>query len=471
MGPRMFQFCSQVKTRRATRIPISSSRPSPPPSPQPRGGDRGRDSPPTSASRIPDAIWASAPAYSPDRGADARSGPERGCLIAPPGEDQVGHAGQVAAMQTEAVAEGVDEAAYGEFGSGILPANAGHAFGVIGGGKRIHGPLPKHRSSCRDSYSVLTARGHIRQVKGVFDTKPGSGYDDSLAERYHFPARRNYLEVAHSVVGDWILYREPQRNRGRKAYVGAAMVVAVEPDHLQPGHAYARMTNYFPFESLVPFSGAPHGSYWETSLRTISDSSRIGQSLQGKSMRLLSDRDFAEIVSAGIADTLTTESSIRYGPGVSEPTVLPLTGYADLADEPFVRRVEQTLLNRKVRDTNFRRLVCEAYDDTCAVTGLRIINGGGRSEVQAAHIWPVEKGGPDVVQNGIALSGTVHWLFDRHLMSLTDDYRVLVAHNRVPAELRGLFERQMDRIRLPSDPAMWPHPKYLQRHREAYAAA
>jgi putative restriction endonuclease len=81
-----------------------------------------------------------------------------------------------------------------------------------------------------------------------------------------------------------------------------------------------------------------------------------------------------------------------------------------------VRRVELMLVNRKIRDANFRRLVCEAYDDTCAVTGLRIINGGGRSEVQAAHIWPVAEGGSDAVHNGIALSGTAHWLFDRHLI-------------------------------------------------------
>jgi hypothetical protein len=27
-------------------------------------------------------------------------------------------------------------------------------------------------------------------MKGVFDTKPGSGYDDEIAERYHFPANR-----------------------------------------------------------------------------------------------------------------------------------------------------------------------------------------------------------------------------------------------------------------------------------------
>lgn len=308
-------------------------------------------------------------------------------------------------------------------------------------------------------------------MKGVFDTKPGSGYDDSLAERYHFPARRNYLDVAHSVTGDWILYREPQRNGGRRAYVGAAVVTSVEPDTQQPDHAYARMANYFPFEPLVLFAGARHGIYWETPLRAISDPSRVGQSLQGKSMRLLSDRDFAEIASAGMGETLSVENSIRYGPGVSEPAVQPLSGYSDLPDEPFVRRVEQTLLNRKVRDANFRRLVCEAYDDTCAVTGLRIINGGGRSEVQAAHIWPVENGGPDIVQNGIALSGTVHWLFDRHLMSLTDDYRILIAHNRIPGELRNLFERQMERVRLPADQNLWPHPKYLRQHRDAFGAA
>ena len=38
------------------------------------------------------------------------------------------------------------------------------------------------------------------------------------------------------------------------------------------------------------------------------------------------------------------------------------------------------------------------------MTGLKIANGGGRSEVQAAHIWSVEDGGPDAIQNGIAFS-------------------------------------------------------------------
>jgi putative restriction endonuclease len=77
------------------------------------------------------------------------------------------------------------------------------------------------------------------------------------------------------------------------------------------------------------------------------------------------------------------------------------------------RRIEQILINRKIRDAAFRSQVCSAYGDRCAITGLRIINGGGKLETQAAHIWSVSEGGPDVIQNGIALSGTIHWLFDR----------------------------------------------------------
>jgi predicted restriction endonuclease len=80
----------------------------------------------------------------------------------------------------------------------------------------------------------------------------------------------------------------------------------------------------------------------------------------------------------------------------------------DAPIEEQERRVEQILLNRKIRDANFRRQVCDAYDNRCAVTKLRIINGGGKAEAQAAHVWPVAAGGPDVVQNGIALSGTAH---------------------------------------------------------------
>ncbi|HMP63729.1 MAG TPA: HNH endonuclease, partial [Phenylobacterium sp.] len=221
--------------------------------------------------------------------------------------------------------------------------------------------------------------------------------------------------------------------------------------------------------------GAPEGGYWETPLRAIDDARRVGAAVQGRAMRPLADADFAAIVAAGLAETLAPENARRLGLddlaiGVAEATS-PFHHDSAAPGLDQERRVEQMLVNRKIRDANFRLQICEAYDDRCAVTGLRIINGGGRSEVQAAHIWGVGQGGPDVVQNGIALSGTVHWLFDRHLISLTDDYRLLVPHNKVPTELRALFERQMDRIHLPKDERLWPHPEYVGRHREGFMAA
>ncbi|CAN5719928.1 HNH endonuclease [soil metagenome] len=313
----------------------------------------------------------------------------------------------------------------------------------------------------------MLIEGRASGVKAVFDTKPNSGYDDEITQRYHFPARRNYLQAAQAALDDWIVYREPQRNGGRRAYIAVARVLRIDPDPARPDHAYAVMGDYLPFDAPVPFVG--YGTYWEAPLRAVEQVSRVGAELQGKAMRPLEDTDFAAIVRAGLAETLAPENAIRLNLGVQD---VDQATFEFLNEPPIeqARRVEQMLVNRKIRDANFRRQVCEAYEDRCAVTGLRIMNGGGKSEVQAAHIWGVGEGGPDVVQNGLALSGTVHWLFDRHLISLTDDYQLLVSHNKVPGELRVLFEKQMERIHLPKDRKLWPHPRYLARHREAFSA-
>ncbi len=300
-------------------------------------------------------------------------------------------------------------------------------------------------------------------LKGVFDTKPNSGYDDEITHRYHFPSQ--YRATAEELIGDWIIYREPQRNKGRRAYIAAARVLRIDPDSSRAGHSYALIGDYLPFDQPVPFSSS--GEYAEAPLRAINDPKRVGAYLQGKSVRLLADSDFAALVRRGLNETLSPTNAIKFElDRADEETQHLLQAPIEVQE----RRVEQILLNRKIRDANFRRQVCEAYDNRCAVTRLRIINGGGKAEAQAAHIWSVADGGPDVVQNGIALCGTAHWLFDRHLISLTDDYRLLVSHNKVPGELRGLFEKQLDRIHLPSDSRLWPHLGYVARHRNAFSS-
>jgi putative restriction endonuclease len=132
-------------------------------------------------------------------------------------------------------------------------------------------------------------------LKGIFDTKRDSGYKDDVAFKYHFP--KQYRRTAETLVGDWIVYREPQRNGGRRAYVATAKVVAIEDDPKEVGHAYAVMAEYQEFDEPVPF--VRDGRYWETSLLSVADPTRVGAFLQGKSIRVIPETDFGAIAQRG----------------------------------------------------------------------------------------------------------------------------------------------------------------------------
>lgn len=114
----------------------------------------------------------------------------------------------------------------------------------------------------------------------------------------------------------------------------------------------------------------------------------------------------------------------------------------------------------------FRRVVLTAYGERCAMTGLKLINGGGRAEVEAAHIKPVAADGPDKVNNGLSLSGTMHWMFDRGLVSATDDLRILVSRHVNDAESVGAMLNKSGCLLQPIRALDRPHPHFLQWHRE-----
>lgn len=301
-------------------------------------------------------------------------------------------------------------------------------------------------------------------MKGIFDARSGSGYDDEIETRYHFPNR--YLEEVKKVVGDWVVYRASRRGGDRPGYFAVAQVVSIDPDLTRVGHSYARMANFLPFDNHVPLRGAK--GFFERELGELESRSLIGPTLRGRAARTISELEFGDIVRAGLRDTLAPENAVRLELDAAHVDAETLS-LVTAPEEEQEREVVQILTNRKVRDANFRRSVCDAYDNTCAVTRLRMVNGGGKAEVQAAHIQPVAQNGPDIVQNGLALSATAHWLFDRHLISITDDYGLLVSHNRVPGELRPLFENQLARIHLPKDQDLWPRLRFIQHHRAAFS--
>ena len=298
----------------------------------------------------------------------------------------------------------------------------------------------------------------------VFTASESSAYDDQIESRYHFPD--TYLNQVRAAIGHYIVYYEPRRNAGpsssggRQAYFALARVVAVEPDDSTPGHHYAYMADFIEFDRPVPFrEGA---SYYESLLRR--NDGQTNKGAFGRSVRSLPLHEFHLIVRAGFS--LTPEPWER--PSDEQPSARETSDQLVLAEdvpEYVARSTVAQIINRKFRDIAFRRHVRNAYENTCAVTGLRLINGGGRPEVQAAHIRPVEHDGPDTVRNGIALTGTAHWLFDRGLISFSDDYRILLSPHGVPDELDRLIRKERTLV-VPSEAARRPHATYLRWHRE-----
>ena len=250
--------------------------------------------------------------------------------------------------------------------------------------------------------------------------------------------------------------------------MAVARVTKIVPDPGKQGFSYAYVTDFLPFDIVVSLRRDTR--FFEERLNGVSNPSRIGAELQGKSVRTITDREFGAITRVGLSKTLDPENADRLELTFDrlDPDIFSVIS-GSLEEQE--RRIAQLLINRKIRDASFRRSVLDAYDSRCAVTGLRITNGGGKAEAQAAHIWSVADGGPDIVQNGIALSATCHWLFDRHLISLSDDYGLLVSHNKVPAQMRQLFDAQLSQINLPADKRLWPHPAYIARHRRMFAEA
>lgn len=295
---------------------------------------------------------------------------------------------------------------------------------------------------------------------GVFIHRADSIYEDSPATQYQFP--RRYLERASATVGNWILYYEPVKVRGSKGYHAMAQVANIVPDATTADMYLALMVpnSYLEFPNPVPFDDG--NGLAETGL--LNEKGRISGRAQA-AVRPISSQDFISIRTRGLAE---------------HQQLLPRTGAMDLPPEmpfqfdedqaPFAFEQERerisTFTTRLMRDRVFRRLVLRAYDERCAVTGLKLINGGGRAEVAAAHIRPVEHDGPDSIRNGVALSGTAHWMFDRGLIGFSDDLDIIISRQVNDRDGVNSLINKTGKLIGPLASRDGPHPAFLNWHRE-----
>ncbi|MBK0398630.1 HNH endonuclease [Limibaculum sp. M0105] len=288
-------------------------------------------------------------------------------------------------------------------------------------------------------------------TKAVFQHKADSIYDDTPWERYEFPKR--YLRDVEKTKGDWIVYYEPRSaegNQGRLRYFATARVTDVGPSTSHPEMFMAHIDPSSYVEFARPVDRVLDGRVIERSLRAPDGSIARGGNVQ-RAVRLLADDEFAAIAAHGI-DASPERWEREHG----------FSDEAALFERPMIER----LTRRAERDANFRKQVLRAYGNRCAISDFALANGFGRPEVEAAHIRPVTHSGPDTVRNGLALSHTVHWMFDRGLITITEDFSILVSENKVPSDVSARLIRPDRRLRRPENRRDDPHPEFLKYHRE-----
>jgi putative restriction endonuclease len=247
----------------------------------------------------------------------------------------------------------------------------------------------------------------------VLESFVGSDYADS-PDSYEFPPQylRFFDPLTRGEPMVAVIY-EPRgdRNEGRMAYVGWAMLQAPATDS---GRRNARKQvlyrvqyadRYREFDRVVPREAT--GEPVETWLRPLRRGRERNVATFGRAVRPLIEEDLQLVMSLGFPNgaerlNLETPQTHEYAEAVTR--------------EERARR----LVLAVSREARFRDEVLSSYEHRCSLSGLAVGASPSRAYglLDAAHIRPVGSQGADTVANGLALTPTLHRMFDKGLFTL-----------------------------------------------------
>ncbi|SFU30465.1 putative restriction endonuclease [Pustulibacterium marinum] len=123
-------------------------------------------------------------------------------------------------------------------------------------------------------------------------------------------------------------------------------------------------------------------------------------------------------------------------------------------------------IERYVRSDVFKKTIPKLYQHRCCISGMQVQTGLPIQMVDACHIIPFKTSLDDTVTNGFSLSPTLHRAFDRGLIGVDDDYRVIVSP--VVTEQPSVYaisQFQGAELLLPKEPAYHPSQAAFAWHR------
>ncbi|RYY41927.1 MAG: restriction endonuclease [Sphingomonadales bacterium] len=290
---------------------------------------------------------------------------------------------------------------------------------------------------------------------GVFVVNTDAISNDRLDERYRFPLAS--LDRARACLGDHILYYEPVKTKRTRGYFAVARLREIIPDPVVGGMQLAVIEpgSFLEFAHPVARADAEGSSPAETA--------KPAERVQAV-VRPMTSSAFNRIIELGF-DAEDRSSSERDFDPLAHGSPFLMDEQSVYQPEPCRVRVD-ALTSRVFRNRAFRTIVLRAYGGCCALTGWRFAFADDHVEAQAAHIRPVEANGPDILTNGLALSATIHWMFDSGAVSLTDDLNILVSRQVNDPDSIWELVNENRRAVPPLHATDRPHPRFLAWHRE-----
>jgi putative restriction endonuclease len=100
--------------------------------------------------------------------------------------------------------------------------------------------------------------------------------------------------------------------------------------------------------------------------------------------------------------------------------------------EEYCQEIKKLMLQQNeeeifLRGSLFKREIPKIYNNTCCISGMRIDATISISMIDACHIVPFSESYDDTITNGITLCPNLHRAFDRGLIAIDEDYKVVVS--------------------------------------------
>ena len=230
-----------------------------------------------------------------------------------------------------------------------------------------------------------------------------------------------------------------------------------------------------PFWQLMPNPGCEKWVESKSSMRSFSNlMTAVNCALIDSSLSiLLAEQSNRDILKDAILDKYFSDTKFNY-----------IVNNDDLPSERFLYETSETY-RKKINDLKnnidensfqeeifirggiFKREIPKIYNNTCAISGLRVSAIASISMVDACHIVPFSECYDDTLSNGIALCPNLHRAFDRGLISVSDDYTVLVNKNFVENKnsVYNISQFAGKQLILPENKDLYPSLENFAKHR------